>query len=76
MKHIITTIGALIATVTPALASGGPESAGTGLFVSIFIAFGLLIVLFQLVPGAVLFWSIIKTLFSTPAKKSEPVTGR
>ena len=76
MKHTMTTIGALIATVTPALASGGPETAGTGLLVSLFIAFGILIVLCQLVPGAILFASIIKTLFGTTAKKTEPVTGR
>jgi hypothetical protein len=76
MKHMMTTIGALIATVTPAFASGGPEPAGTGLLIGLFMAFGLLIVLCQLVPGAVLFWSIIKALFGTPVKKSLPVTGR
>ncbi len=76
MKHTVTTIGTLIATVTPALASGGPETAGTGLLVSLLIAFGILIVLCQLVPGAILFASIIKTLFGTAAKKPEPVTGR
>ena len=76
MKRTVTTIGTLIATVTPALASGGPETAGTGLLVSLFIAFGLLVVLCQLVPGVVLFASIIKTLFGAPTKKSMPVIGR
>ncbi|MHB8770635.1 MAG: hypothetical protein ACYC7J_06545 [Syntrophales bacterium] len=76
MKRTMTTIGALLAAVTPALASGTPEPAGTGLLVSLFIAFGLLIVLCQLVPGAVLFCSLIKTLVSAPTKKSVPATGR
>ena len=75
MKRTMTTIGALIATVTPALASGGPETAGSGLLVGLFIAFGILIVLCQMVPAAVLFASVIRTLFGT-TKKSVPVTGR
>ena len=76
MKHTIVTAGALIATVTPALASGSPEPAETGLLVGLFIAFGLLIVLCQFVPGAMLFASVIKTLFGTTVKKSLPVEGR
>lgn len=76
MKRTMTTIGILIAAVTPAWASGGPETAGTGLLVSLFIAFGVLIVLCQLVPGAVLFASLIKTLFGHATKKSVPATGR
>ena len=76
MKRTMTTIGALLVAVTPALASGTPEPAGTGLLVSLFIAFGLLIVLCQLVPGAVLFCSLIKALVSAPTKKSVPATGR
>jgi hypothetical protein len=76
MKRTTITVLALLAAVTPALASGGTEPAGTGLFVSLLMAFGLLIVLFQLVPGAVLFCSIIKTLFGASAKKFLPATGR
>jgi small neutral amino acid transporter SnatA (MarC family) len=63
MKRTTITVLALLAAVTPA-------------FVSLFMAFGLLIVLFQLVPGAVLFCSIIKTLFGASAKKFLPATGR
>jgi hypothetical protein len=76
MKHTMTAAGVLMATVTPGLASGGPEPAGTGLLVSLFIAFGILIVLCQLVPGAVLFCSLIKELIGHPAKKFLPATGR
>ncbi len=76
MKHTVTTIGVLMATVTPALASGSPEPAGTGLLVGLFMAFGALIVLCQLVPGAVLFASLLKALFGVSAKKSVTSTGR
>ena len=76
MKQTMITVGALIATATPGLASGGPEPAGTGLLVGLFIAFGILIVLCQLVPGAVLFCSLIKGLIGHPPKKSLPATGR
>ncbi len=76
MKHAVTTIGALMATVAPAFASGSPEPAGPGLLVGLFMAFGVLIVLCQLVPGAVLFASLVKTLFGSPAKKSVPSIGR
>ncbi len=76
MKRIMTTAGALIATVTPAFASAGPEPVGTGLFAGLFMAFGLLIVLCQLVPGAVLFASLIKTIIGSPVKKSAPEIGR
>ena len=76
MKHTMITVGALIATVTPVFASGGTEPAGTGLLVSLLIAFGILIVLCQLVPGAVLFCSLIKELVGRPVKKSLPATGR
>ena len=76
MKHTMITVGASIATVTPVFASGGAEAAGTGLLTGIFIAFGILIVLCQLVPGAVLFCSLIKELVGHPVKKSLPATGR
>ena len=76
MKRTLITIGTLIAAATPALASGGPETAGTSLFVTLFLAFGFLIILCQLVPGVVLFCSIVKTLFGNTAKKTALATGR
>ena len=76
MKRTLTTMGALVAATTPAFASGSPEPAGTGLLVVLFVAFGLAIVLLQLVPGAVLLGSLVKTLVSDSQKKSLPAGGR
>ncbi len=76
MKRTMTTAGALLASAAPALASGSPEPAETGLLVGLFIAFGLLIILCQLVPGAVLFCSLLRTLVSNPTKKTVPAAGR
>ncbi len=76
MKRTMTTLGALMATTTPALAFGGPETTGTSLLVTIFLGFGTLIIVCQLIPGLVLFCSILKTIFGKVAKETAPVTGR
>lgn len=76
MKRTMTTVGALLVSVTPVLAAGAPEPAETGLLVCLFIAFGLLIILCQSVPGAVLFCSLIRTLVSNSTTKTEPAAGR
>ena len=76
MKRTMTTLGALIATTTPAMAFGGPETTGTSLLVTVFLGFGTLIIVCQLIPGLVLFCSIIKTIFGKGAKETAPVTGR
>ena len=54
MKHIMTTLGALMAATTPAVAFGGPESEGTGILVPLFLGFGVLVVVCQLMPALVL----------------------
>lgn len=76
MKHTMTTLGALMAATTPALAFGGPESEGAGILVPLFLGFGVLIIVCQLIPGLVLFCSILKTLFGKATKETAPVTGR
>jgi hypothetical protein len=76
MKHTMTTLGALMAATTPALAFGGPESAGTGVLVPLFMGFGVLIVVCQLIPGMALFWSILKTLFGKATRETALAAGR
>ena len=76
MKHTMTTLGAVMVATTPALAFGGPESEGTGILVPLFLGFGVLIIVCQLIPGLVLFSSILKTLFGKATKETAPVTGR
>lgn len=71
-----TTTRTLIAFLTAsgtAMAASGAENEG-GWLTTLFIAFGVLIIVFQLFPGLFLFGSMMKGLFSRPA--GETVTGR
>jgi len=76
MKHTMATLGALMAATTPAVAFGGPESEGTGILVPLFLGFGVLVIVCQLMPALVLFCSIMKTLFGRATKETAPETGR
>jgi hypothetical protein len=72
----ISTIGLLIlVSISYALASGGPEVEGLGPMTAFFIAFGVLIVLYQFIPGLMLFTGILKKIFLTTAKKISASTG-
>lgn len=64
MKTTLRTIVAMLVTASAAFAAGGAESEGNGLLVTLFLGFGALIIVFQLVPGLVLFGSMIKALFA------------
>lgn len=71
MKTTTATIMALLVTATQALATGqGSSTEGLSLFATIFMAFGVMIVLFQLIPGVMLFVGMLKGLFSTTSGKS------
>ena len=67
MKTTAKVLVALIATSGTALAASGAESEANGLLVTLSLAFGALIIAFQLVPGLFLFGSMIRGLFSGPA---------
>jgi hypothetical protein len=70
MKTTINTLTALIAAATPALAASGAESEGNGFLVTLFLAFGALVIALQLIPGLLLFGSMIRGIFSKPAEES------
>ncbi len=71
MKTVYATAGSLMITGTQAVASGGGSSGeGLSLLATFFIAFGVLIVLFQFVPGVMLFVGMLKGLFSPEDKKT------
>ena len=76
MKRIMTTLGVLLAATTPALAFGGPESEGMGILVPLFLGFGVLVMVCQLIPALVLFGSTVKALFAGATKPAAPVAGR
>lgn len=70
MKTVYAIVLSLVIIGTQALASGGAgEAEGLGLLVIGFIAFGALIVMFQFVPGILLFFGMLKGLLSSAEKK-------
>jgi len=70
MKRTMTTLGALTAMATPAIAAGGTETAGTSLITVLIAVFGALIVVGQLIPALVLFGGMVKGLFGHDAPKT------
>ncbi len=71
MKTLYAVVLSLIITATQALASGGGDGEGLSLLATFFIGFGVLVVLFQFIPGLMLFGCMLKSLFSSSEKKSE-----
>jgi len=71
MKTLSVISLSLLVTVSCALASGGTEVEGPGLMTSFFIAFGALIVLYQLIPGLRLIGGLLKELFTSIDEKSK-----
>ena len=70
MKTLSVISLSLLVTVSCALASGGAEVEGPGLMTSFFIAFGVLIVLYQFIPGLMLIGGLLKELFSSANEKA------
>jgi hypothetical protein len=75
MKTASATILSLMITVTQALASGGGDGEGLSLLATFFIAFGVLIVLFQFIPGIIMFGGMLKGIFSSAKKSKVSATG-
>ena len=70
MKIMSVTMLSLMITGTQALASaGGANVGGMGLLATFFIAFAVLIVLFQFLPGMALFVSMLKGIFASEPGK-------
>jgi hypothetical protein len=67
MKRTITTLGALMAWTTPAIAAGA-ETTETSLITFLFFGFAALIVVAQLIPGLILIYGMIKGLFGKTVK--------
>jgi len=69
MKTMMATLLATIGWVTPALAATGAVVKGTSILIILFLGFVALIVVFQFIPGLVLFLSMLKGVFTTSPKK-------
>lgn len=76
MRTVSATLLSLIITATRAMAAGGgTESEGLGLLATFFIAFGILIVLFQFIPGIMMFVGMLKGIFSADDEKTRGTAG-
>lgn len=64
MKATLKVIIALLAASGTAFAASSAEFEANGFLVTLFLAFGVLIIVFQLTPGLILFGSMLKGLFS------------
>lgn len=73
MKRTMTTLGALMAMATPAMAAGAAETEETSLFIFILLGFGALIVAFQVIPGLFMLSAMIRGIFSKGETKTGPV---
>jgi hypothetical protein len=70
MGTLIKTLIVTLAWVTPALASGGNEGRGSSFLLVLFLGFAALIIVFQFIPGLVLFFTMLKGLFTAAPKKA------
>lgn len=76
MKPIIKkTVSLLLCSASSAFAASGAEHDGTGLFFWLFIGFAAMIIIFQFMPGVMMFFGMAKGLFGAKAKDSAIVTG-
>lgn len=67
MKAIRFTCATLLATCPATFAASGAEPEGNAYLAMAFLAFGALIVVFQLIPGLALFASMLRGLFTRSA---------
>lgn len=75
MKLVITLLAVMMVKATAALAAGTQETMEISGMMILFLAFGALIIVCQLIPCLVLFYSMLKGLFESTAKKTLPKAG-
>jgi len=73
MKNYLKLTTALTLAATYANAASGATSDENGLLVRLFLAFAAIIIVFQLVPGIVLFGSMLKGVFSPEVKPGHSI---
>lgn len=75
MRTVSTTLLSLMITAGAALAAGGgTEGEGMSMLATLFIAFGVMIVMFQFIPGIMLLVGMLKGIFSASEKKTHETT--
>ena len=70
MRTLIRTLILILASVAPAFAANGSEAKGSTFLLVLFLGFAALIIVFQFIPGLVLFATMLKGLFTKAPKKA------
>lgn len=73
MRVLKQTLAATMLTVTQAMAAGGGEGGEVSFLMIMFMGFGAVILVFQIIPAAVLFAGMIKGLMAPATKKTPEV---
>jgi hypothetical protein len=76
MRTLLRAILVTLASVAPALASNGKEVKGSMFLLILFLGFAALIVVFQFIPGLILFASMLKGLFTPAPKKARQLSRK
>jgi hypothetical protein len=77
MRTLIRALILILASVAPALAANGGEVKGSTFLLVLFLGFAALIIVFQFIPGMVLFATMLKGLFTrAPKKVAETLSGK
>lgn len=77
MRTLFRALIVTLASVAPALAANGSEVKGSTFLLILFLGFAALIIVFQFIPGLVLFATMLKGLFTrAPKKGSEPLSEK
>ena len=71
MRVLISTIAAVLVTVSQVMAFGGGNAEPMSILMILFLGFGALILVFQLFPAVVLFVGMLKGLMAPAVKKEK-----
>lgn len=71
MGTLMRTVILTLASVAQAFAANGSEVRGISFLLILFLGFAALIIVFQFIPGLVLFITMLKGLFTRASKKTE-----
>ena len=71
MRVLISTIAALLVTVSQVMAAEGGNAEPMSILMILFLGFGALILVFQLFPAVVLFVGMVKGLMAPAVKKEK-----
>ena len=75
MRVLISTIAAVLVTVSQVMAAGGSSAEPVSFLMIVFMGFGALILVFQIFPAVVLFVGMLKAIMAPATKKDAAAAG-